>query len=642
MATEMSKSTSLILPREISAQNNVSNEHAVTRAVKVSTTRAKDRRRERINVLKQKGSQPKPFFQAQPARHPSSDPGSSLAKRNEPDEWNSFSSATIDVETIPVHERESMLADSAGLLKSGRDRLLAEETVSGIHAKKTSMKEEELEAAGYATTDQKDSLDKFFTWQQLNDSTPFEASTEVSTKVSPEVASSTNKDKPLRHSEQQQHAQQGQRDLGQEVHALETAVNRQQRRRQRDRQSHRATLAAETLPPPQPLLSTPPPLPPPTLNPKNESSSLTLSPSCLAESSVLQRASGEEVVFAQAKLIKSQTFPSSPLPPSSWPIPTLSDKSLREDGGDAERRAMAVARLDAAARRSFHKLRALLLALAVVCLATLAVSTFHDANEDGKTELPHSGSNLALSATSNTTPDKTEEVTSKEFASSSPSPSSSSSSSSTWQGRSAVQVGSGPGVAALRAGEWIESDAHTSLFLGDDGALRFVQGLPWEDDTETLWRTPFPHEVTDDSAVSSSASSQKKKSGSLPKGRSQHFYLARYFDKQGRDVVAVLYKGGLFRKPQEVWKHVVKDPDGGDPSTCFSSVPPGLFPWLEPSSQSAHEEAVRLVLASTALGQPSTPPHREGNLVLSLVDRAARKRALEHVHLSGQIPSSVH
>mmetsp|Transcript_68597 Transcript_68597/g.134700 ORF Transcript_68597/g.134700 Transcript_68597/m.134700 type:complete len:373 (+) Transcript_68597:179-1297(+) len=260
MATEISKSTSLILPREISAQNNVSNEHAVTRAVKVSTTRAKDRRRERINVLKQKGSQPKPFFQAQPARHPSSDPGSSLAKRNEPDEWNSFSSATIDVETIPVHERESMLADSAGLLKSGRDRLLAEETVSGIHAKKTSMKEEELEAAGYATTDQKDSLDKFFTWQQLNDSTPFEASTEVSTKVSPEVASSTNKDKPLRHSEQQ-HAQQGQRDLGQEVHALETAVNRQQRRRQRDRQSHRATLAAETLPPPQPLLSTPPPPP---------------------------------------------------------------------------------------------------------------------------------------------------------------------------------------------------------------------------------------------------------------------------------------------------------------------------------------------------------------------------------------------
>lgn len=97
------------------------------------------------------------------------------------------------------------------------------------------------------------------------------------------------------------------------------------------------------------------------------------------------------------------------------------------------------------------------------------------------------------------------------------------------------------------------------------------QGLPWEDDAETVWRSPLPQEINLEAANSGHA-----KVGSLPKDRSHRFYVARYHDTQGRDVIAVLHKRRLFRKPQVTNRPFL--------ATCYRLTYP-LLDGFHPSSQ---------------------------------------------------------
>ena len=46
--------------------------------------------------------------------------------------------------------------------------------------------------------------------------------------------------------------------------------------------------------------------------------------------------------------------------------------------------------------------------------------------------------------------------------------------------------------SVLLSGEWVQVAGAFSLFLGDDGRLSALEGLPWEDDAALLWRSPHP------------------------------------------------------------------------------------------------------------------------------------------------------
>jgi hypothetical protein len=69
---------------------------------------------------------------------------------------------------------------------------------------------------------------------------------------------------------------------------------------------------------------------------------------------------------------------------------------------------------------------------------------------------------------------------------------------------------------------------------------------------------------------------------------------------------------------QEIWSQVVSDPH----EELAARVPAALLPWLKPSTQHAHAASQARPTSGDA------GAIREGNLVLALQDRKARRRAL--------------
>ena len=175
-----------------------------------------------------------------------------------------------------------------------------------------------------------------------------------------------------------------------------------------------------------------------------------------------------------------------------------------------------------------------------------------------------------------------------------------------------------------------------------------LQGLPWADDSETLWQSPAPKDrggqfvaTREDNASSSSSSSGGVDSsvGSL-----------------------VVWQLKRFQKPKEVWRSRFDSSSSSDSSSDARKLESlALHPWLLPDDTSTFSSWTLRAVASAVVsgGQPLTSAgkaeallkslsaasagrgaRQEGNLVLDLKDSRARARALERLQLFTRAPAN--